>query len=112
MYIEQAQKNSIEWWRYLIGTLIILIFWQIIGGMPFVFAIIDKLGIEGLATINEENMYSILENLNATFFYLPNRASLSKISSPTSTYTKNQEEDYFFFDHTAFGVEPHTFNSI
>ena len=70
MYIEQAQKNSIEWWRYLIGTLIIFIFWQIKGGMPFLFAIIDKLGIEGLVTLNEENMHSVLANLNATFFYL------------------------------------------
>jgi membrane protease YdiL (CAAX protease family) len=34
-FIQQAFKGKNEWWRYLVGFLIIFIFWQIIGAIPF-----------------------------------------------------------------------------
>jgi membrane protease YdiL (CAAX protease family) len=33
-YIQQAFNNLHDWWRYLVGTLIIFLFWQIIGMIP------------------------------------------------------------------------------
>ena len=34
-FIKQAFKGENEWWRYLVGFLIIFVFWQIIGAIPF-----------------------------------------------------------------------------
>ncbi len=34
-FIQQAFKGKNEWWRYLVGFLIIFIFWQLIGAIPF-----------------------------------------------------------------------------
>ena len=71
MYIEQAQKNLSDWWRYLIGGFIIFFFWQIIGGIPIITAILYKVGLEGLSTLEDpEKMFTVLENSSLTFFYL------------------------------------------
>jgi membrane protease YdiL (CAAX protease family) len=40
MYIEQGFKGSHEAWRYLVGLLIILAGWQLIGSLPLVAALI------------------------------------------------------------------------
>lgn len=34
MFIEQAYKGKHEWWMYLVGTLVIFIGWQLLGGLP------------------------------------------------------------------------------
>jgi membrane protease YdiL (CAAX protease family) len=41
-YIQQAYKGLHDWWRYLLGIIIIFIFWQIIGMIPLLIF----LGIE------------------------------------------------------------------
>ena len=46
-FIQQAFKGHYEWWRYLVGTLIIFIFWQIIGAIPFMGSIVFKLSKDG-----------------------------------------------------------------
>ena len=71
MYIEQAQKNLSDWWRYLIGIFIVFFFWQIIGAIPYVIAIFNKVGLEGLASLEDpDRMFTILEDSSLTFFYL------------------------------------------
>mgnify|MGYP003663278824 FL=1 len=42
MYIEQAYKGFTDRWRYFVGLLIIFVGWQIIGGIPLLFALIMK----------------------------------------------------------------------
>lgn len=71
MYIEQAQKNLSDWWRYLIGTFIVFFFWQLIGAIPLITAILYKVGLEGFSKlVDPEKMFTILENSSLTFFYL------------------------------------------
>ncbi|RNC87102.1 MAG: CPBP family intramembrane metalloprotease [Winogradskyella sp.] len=41
-YIQQAYKGLHEWWRYLLGSIIVFIAWQIIGAIPLMIF----LGIE------------------------------------------------------------------
>lgn len=42
MYIEQAYKGFTERWRYFVGLLIVFVFWQILGGIPLLFAVLMK----------------------------------------------------------------------
>ena len=42
MYIEQAYKGFTDRWRYFVGLLIIFIGWQILGGIPLLFAVLMK----------------------------------------------------------------------
>ncbi|WP_067148190.1 CPBP family intramembrane glutamic endopeptidase [Pseudotamlana agarivorans] len=43
MYIEQAFKGLYDWWRYIVGVLIIFCFWQIIGMIPLGLAVAYKM---------------------------------------------------------------------
>ena len=40
MYIAQTFKVLHEWWRYLIGLVMIFFAWQLIGAIPLVIGII------------------------------------------------------------------------
>ncbi|WP_298419976.1 CPBP family glutamic-type intramembrane protease [uncultured Kordia sp.] len=42
MFITQAYKGLYEFWRYLIGTLITFIAWQLVGGIPLVIVLFIK----------------------------------------------------------------------
>lgn len=42
MYIEQAYKGFTDRWRYFVGFLIVFIGWQILGGIPLIFAVLMK----------------------------------------------------------------------
>jgi len=42
MFIEQGYKGLHEAWRYLVGLIIILFAWQVIGALPLVAALISK----------------------------------------------------------------------
>ncbi len=48
MYIEQAFKSLHEWWRYLLGFIIIFIVWQLIGSIPLIAGILYTIGLEGI----------------------------------------------------------------
>jgi len=66
MYISQAFKSLHEWWRYLVGLIIIVIA-IIIGQIPFTAAVMIKAFKNGdnIFQLDEENMMSLLEpNLN------------------------------------------------
>lgn len=70
MYIEQALKGLHEWWRYLIGFVIVCFAWQILGGTPFLLGLIAKIISDGgditdLDKLSQNDILSILEpNLN------------------------------------------------
>lgn len=66
MYISQAFKSLHEWWRYLIGLIIIIIA-VFIGQVPFTVAVLIKAFANGesLLDLNEKNLMTLLEpNLN------------------------------------------------
>lgn len=66
MYISQAFKSLHEWWRYLVGLIIIVIA-VIIGQIPFTAAVMIKAFKNGdnIFKLDEQNMMSLLEpNLN------------------------------------------------
>lgn len=42
MYIEQAYKRLSEPWRYIVGFIVVFFFWQLVGGIPLVAAVLMK----------------------------------------------------------------------
>lgn len=46
-FIQQAYKGKTEWWRYLVGTVIVLFFWQFLGAIPLMGSILVKFAKEG-----------------------------------------------------------------
>ena len=45
-YIQQAYKGLYDGWRYILGVLIIFVFWQFFGGFPLIFGLIASLGFD------------------------------------------------------------------
>lgn len=72
MFIEQAFKAKTDWWRYLIGMIIVFIAWQIIGGIPLMAALILEMGPEIFTMTDSDDMMKVLQNLdsNVAFFLL------------------------------------------
>lgn len=67
MYIAQAFKGLHDWWRYLLGLVIVLIAWQVLGGIPFGIAVFAKLFSDGgnMDGMDQNDLLSVLEpNLN------------------------------------------------
>jgi membrane protease YdiL (CAAX protease family) len=62
-YIQQAFKGQHEFWRYLVGSLIVFAA-ALIGQMPLTVVVIAKVFGEGgsLMNINEQTMYSLLDS--------------------------------------------------
>lgn len=70
MYIQQAFKSLHEWWRYLVGFIIIFIASQI-GSIPLVLAVILKKMANGesVVSMDERDMLTSLSS-NLTFFLM------------------------------------------
>ena len=68
MFIENVLKIKNEWWRYLIGCIVVFIATQI-GTIPFVIAILSKVGINGASQIDQSSMMTALDDSNLTLFY-------------------------------------------
>ncbi|WP_456441588.1 CPBP family intramembrane glutamic endopeptidase [Psychroserpens sp.] len=63
MFIKQAFKGKHDFWRYLIGSLIVIIA-STIGQFPLLIAMVWKVmqdGGSGLDSINEESMYTMFD---------------------------------------------------
>ncbi|NEV94313.1 CPBP family intramembrane metalloprotease [Psychroflexus sp. YR1-1] len=70
-FIALASKGYHEWWRYLVGTFLIFIIWQV-GTLPFIGAVSYKLAIDGgdLSSLgNYETLMGTLDS-NLTFFLM------------------------------------------
>ena len=69
-YIQNAYKGIHEWWRYLVGSIIIFIAWQIIGMIPLLIAMGVKMA-QG-ATMSVDNMIYDMANMlgNNLFLFL------------------------------------------
>ena len=68
MYIENVLKVKNDWWRYVIGCVVIFIATQI-GSIPFIIAIFSKVGLEGSSQIDQSAMMTVLGDSNLTLFY-------------------------------------------
>jgi uncharacterized protein len=68
MFIKQAYNAKTEWWRYLIGVVIIFLAWQLFGALPFMAALFLEAGPEVL-TLTQGEMMKVLES-NLNFFLL------------------------------------------
>lgn len=66
MYIEQAYKGFTERWRYLVGFLIVFIGWQILGGIPLLFAVLLK--SDSFATITTD-LGAMADTLGSNLFF-------------------------------------------
>lgn len=73
MFIEQAFKSLHDWWRYLIGFIIIIIASQV-GTIPLITAVIFKTlgnsgGVEALQNIDSNTLLTVLDS-NLTLFLM------------------------------------------
>jgi membrane protease YdiL (CAAX protease family) len=72
-FIQQAYKGHYEWWRYLVGTAIVFIFWQLIGVLPLMGSIFIKYfkegNIEEMARLNEDTLMTVFDS-NTTLFLM------------------------------------------
>ncbi len=68
MYIEKVLEGKTNAWRFIAG-IFILITAIIIAQTPFALAITAKVGIEGMASLDEAEMLRVLEP-NTSLFYL------------------------------------------
>lgn len=71
MYIQQAFKNLHEWWRYLVGFLIIFIASQI-GSIPLLIGVVYKVLAEGgdISTIENPDVLMNTLSANLTLFLM------------------------------------------
>jgi len=60
MYIAQAYKGLHEWWRYLVGLIIIFIAWQIVGMIPLTIVVIIKSLEVGTTPIEISQIHDLL----------------------------------------------------
>ncbi|WP_378174373.1 lysostaphin resistance A-like protein [Aquimarina sp. SS2-1] len=60
MYIEEALKIKNDWWRYLLGLVIVFIGWQVIGVIPLI----------GVAFSKSENLQDFIEAGETSFMGL------------------------------------------
>ncbi len=70
MYIEQAYKGLSDSWRYILGIIAVFIFWNFIGGIPLIAALIIKSGsFEAIGNGEIGGMAEILGS-NSFLFYM------------------------------------------
>ncbi|MCB0452785.1 MAG: CPBP family intramembrane metalloprotease [Aequorivita sp.] len=71
MYIKQAFKSLHEWWRYLVGIIIIFLASQI-GSIPLLIAVMFKVMAEGgdIESIQDPNVMMTVLDSNLTLFLM------------------------------------------
>ena len=74
MFIEQALKFKNEWWRYIIGFVIIFLFWQLIGAIPLIIGMISQMDFSNLENLqsfeNTNDMFSMIGSKNTVLTLL------------------------------------------
>ncbi len=71
MYIQQAFKSLHEWWRYLVGFIIIFVASQI-GTIPLIVAVLVKILSEGgsMDSLQDQNVLMTVLDSNLTLFLM------------------------------------------
>ncbi|MFI1771357.1 lysostaphin resistance A-like protein [Thalassobellus citreus] len=116
MYIEQAFKGLHEWWRYLIGLIVIFFAWQFIGMIPLGVALVFKVMGSGdmpttipqMSEVLGSNLFLFLMLLSFAFGLLGVFLSSKVIhkQSITSLTTSRRKIDWkrFWLMFIAWGV--------
>lgn len=60
MYIEQAYKAKTDWWRYLVGVIIIFLGWQLLGVIPLSVVAFIEAGNVGAFIAASEDAFTTL----------------------------------------------------
>jgi membrane protease YdiL (CAAX protease family) len=70
MYIEQAYKRLDDIWRYILGFFVVFLFWNIMGGLPLIAALMMK--SDSLTVLSGGDMGAMAEVLgsNPFLFYM------------------------------------------
>jgi len=68
MFIEKVFLSKTDAWRFVLGVILVVVA-LLIAQFPFVIAVISEVGLEGLSSLDESEMLSILEP-NTSLFYL------------------------------------------
>lgn len=68
MFIEKVFLGKTDAWRFVLGVIIVVVA-LLIAQFPFVIAVISEVGLEGLSSLDESEMLSVLEP-NTSLFYL------------------------------------------
>src|SRR5690606_42125392 len=71
MFIQQAFKSLHEWWRYLVGFIIIFLGSQL-GSIPFLIAVMFKVVSDGgdIESIQDPNVMMTVLDSNLTMFLM------------------------------------------
>ena len=71
MYIQQAFKSLHEWWRYLVG-LIVIFFASQLGTIPFLIAVVYKIWSDGgdVTSVQDQNVLMSVLDSNLTLFLM------------------------------------------
>lgn len=114
MFIQQAYKAKTDWWRYLIG-IVLVFFAVIVGQIPFGIALFMELGVDMIG-MDETQALSVLEpNLSFFLLLLTYAAGLGGIllvikylhEQPiieATTSRKKMDWGRFFFGFSIIGV--------
>lgn len=71
MYIQQAFKSLHEWWRYLVGVIVVLVASQL-GTIPFLIAVLYKIWSDGgdIYSVQDQNILMSVLDSNLTLFLM------------------------------------------
>lgn len=71
MYIQQAFKSLHEWWRYLVGLIVIFVASQL-GTIPFLIAVVYKIWSDGgdVTSVQDQNVLMSVLDSNLTLFLM------------------------------------------
>ncbi len=74
MFIEQVLDFKNDWWRYLIGFIVIFLFWQFIGAIPLIIGMISQMDFSDLESLqaleNPNDMFSMIGSKNTVLTLL------------------------------------------
>lgn len=74
MFIEQVLDFKNDWWRYLIGFIVIFLFWQFIGAIPLIIGMIAQMDFSDLDSLqaleNPNDMFSMIGSKNTVLTLL------------------------------------------
>ncbi len=112
-FIQQAYKGKSDGWRYIVGTVIVLFFWQFIGIIPLIGSMLIKFAksgnIELLSDLNNDTIMKVFDS-NLTLlllllmfaiglmglFYVVKQLHQQTIISLTTSRTKIDWKRVFF----------------
>lgn len=70
MFLQNAHFVKNDAWRYIVGTVLILIAWQGLGSIPFFVKLVSEVGMNGMLTLDETSMMTVLPKTETLLWLL------------------------------------------